>query len=161
MHTRQIMKLLGILTLVIGLMLIVSGCGGGETTPVDTDNGENTSEATNTESSENDEATESNPTPELAATFPDVLVMHPDAYDIEITEASGAYVYQVPLMVKETTEYLIEEQEALGWEIMGNPTVMGHLASLTLKMGEDRLTISMQDNELSESTRVQFQLMQQ
>lgn len=160
MNTRKITKLLGILALAIGLIFIVSGCGGGETTVVDTDNGGSSSGKVTTESGDNGETTASNPVEETEVTFPDVLVVHPDAFDIEITEASGTYVYLVPMMVKETTEYLITELEALGWEIMGSPTVMGHLASLTMQMGDDRLTVSMQDNELSQSTRVQFQLMQ-
>jgi hypothetical protein len=38
---------------------------------------------------------------------------------------------------------------------------MGHLATLNMKNDTYRLTISMQDNERSETTRVQMVLMEQ
>ena len=64
------------------------------------------------------------------------------------------------MMVKETADYLLVEHEAKGWERLGAPTIMGHLATLNLKMGDSRLTISMQDNELTEATRVQMLVIQ-
>ena len=97
----------------------------------------------------------------LVEQIPDVLAIHPDAFDFEINALSDTYVYLVPMMVAETTEYMLTELKALGWEELGKPTVMGHLATLNLQMDKSRLTISMQDNERSETTRVQMVLMQQ
>ena len=170
MKTKRTLIILGLLVLAISLVALVSACGGRESgsTDTDTSTGSGTDSGGTTGSGSDDsgdsgdvDTVEPSPTPEPADLFPDILVLHPDAFDIEVTEASGTYVYLVPMMVKETTEYLLAEHEALGWEKLGNPTVMGHLATLTMKMGEDRLTVSMQDNELSESTRVQMLLMQQ
>jgi len=148
MNLKRTLSILGILTLVLTMGFLLSACQGEESGPVDSvDSEEITAPA--------------EPTPDPADEFPEFLVLHPDAFDIDITEVSGTYVYYVPMMVKEITEYLLAEHEAKGWEKLGNPTIMGHLATLTMKMGDDRLTISMQDNELSESTRVQILLMQQ
>jgi hypothetical protein len=149
MKAKRTIRIVTLLILVISLFTLLAGCGGGASDSADTDNGAETSESGPT------------PTPDPADLFPEFLVLHPDAYDIEVTEASGTYVYQVPMMVKETTEYLLAEHEARGWEKLGNPTVMGHLATLTMQMEGKRLTVSMQDNELSESTRVQILLIEQ
>ena len=65
------------------------------------------------------------------------------------------------MMAAETTEYMLTELEAMGWEERGKLTVMGHLATLNMQMDKSRLTISMQDNERSETTRIQMVLMQQ
>ena len=65
------------------------------------------------------------------------------------------------MMVQETTEYLLTELQAKGWELLGQPTIMGHLATLNMKMGDSRLSVSMQDNERSQTTRVQMLLMEQ
>jgi hypothetical protein len=171
MKKKKILTIIGIIVLIISLIALVSACGGGKSGSTDTDSG--TSGSTDTggdtdtgssdsgDDEDNGDTVEPSPTPEPASLFPEVLALHPEAFDIEVSVASGTYVYLVPGMVKETVEYLLAEQEALGWEKLGNPTVMGHLATLTMKMGDDRLTVSMQDNELSESTRVQMLLMQQ
>ncbi len=145
MHLKRTLSIFGILTLVLTMVFLLSACQGEESGTVISEETEAPAE----------------PTPDPADEFPEFLVLHPDAFDIDITEVSGTYVYYVPMMVKEITEYLLAEHEAKGWEKLGNPTIMGHLATLTMKMGDDRLTISMQDNELSESTRVQILLMQQ
>ena len=97
----------------------------------------------------------------LVEQIPDGLMNHPDAYDFEVSAVSDTYVYIVPMMVAETTEYMLTELKALGWEELGKPTIMGHLATLNMQMDKSRLTISMQDNEHSESTRIQMVLMQQ
>ena len=160
MYTKKVLGVISLLALVVSLVFLLSACGGGDTEPADTSSGGTT------DSGSDDTGTEEEtvlPTATLAPEelFPEELFLHPDAYDIEVTEASGMYVYLVPGMVKEITEYLLDEQLSLGWEKLGNPTIMGHLATLNLKMDSDRLTISLQDNELSESTRVQMLLMQQ
>lgn len=95
-------------------------------------------------------------TPTLREQIPDSLVVHPDAFDFEITPASNTYIYIVPGMVAETLEYMEAEFTSRGWEALGKPTVMGHLATLNLQMGKSRLTVSMQDNERTETTRVQM-----
>ena len=96
----------------------------------------------------------------LVEQIPDVLVIHPDAFDFEINAVNDTYVYVVPMMVAEATEYMLTELKVLGWEELGKPTVMGHLATLNMQMDKSRLTISMQDNERSETTRIQMVLMQ-
>jgi hypothetical protein len=165
MHTKRTLSIVGILLLVMSMVLLISACNGGESGSTDTDTGGSTSSGSTTDSGNDTEDQEDtvvpSPTPEPETLIPEVLAVHPDAYDFEITAASDTYVYIVPMMVKETTEYLLAAQEALGWEKLGNPTIMGHLATLTMKMGDDRLTINLQDNELSETTRVQMLLMQQ
>lgn len=155
-----------ILGVVVVAVLVLAACGGGATEePPDTSAGDGPvvveeEEATPEEESETSEAVaEDTPGPE--ALIPDVLVLHPDAYDIVATPSSGTYIYVIPGMVAEAMEYMLTELKAKGWEELGQPTLMGHLATLTLQMGKDRLTISMQDNEISETTRIQMLLMQQ
>jgi hypothetical protein len=159
MHTKKTLSILGTVILVVTLVMLLTACGGAKSDTPDTSTG---GSATGSDSSDsgNDNVAPP-PTEKPEETFPDFLVLHPDAFDIEITAASGLYVYSVPMMVKETTDYLWAEHEALGWETMSNPTVMGHLATIVMKMDEDRLTISMQDNELTETTRIQMLLIQQ
>ena len=100
-------------------------------------------------------------TPEPKDAIPDILVVHPDAFDFEITEVTHTYVYRVPMMVAETLEYLETELNALGWTELGKPTLMGHLATLNLQREGYRLNVSLQDNEHSKTTRVQMLLSEQ
>jgi hypothetical protein len=93
--------------------------------------------------------------------IPDILVVHPDAFDFEITEITHTYVYRVPMMVAETLEYMETELKALGWSELGKPTLMGHLATLNLQREGYRLNVSLQDNEHSKTTRVQMLLSEQ
>ena len=92
---------------------------------------------------------------------PDSIVVHPDAMNLEIDRANNTYVYIVPMMVQETTDYLLGALEEKGWEPLGQPTVMGHLATINMQQEDHRLSISMQDNERSETTRVQMLLLEQ
>lgn len=93
--------------------------------------------------------------------FPEILILHPDATDIVVTEATNTYVYIVPMMVEETMTYLQTELEARGWEALGNPSMMGHLATVVMQHDEYRANISLQDNERSMTTRVQISLIDQ
>ena len=49
----------------------------------------------------------------------------------------------------------------MAWEELGKPTEMGHLATRNMLMDKSRLTITIQDNEHSETARIQMLLMQQ
>ena len=147
--------------------LLLTACGGGNTDEAPT---------TSTPAANNDSPAENNddasdegalaveaPTATLTLVeqIPDGLIIHPDAYGFEVSAASDTYVYLVPMMAAETTEYMLTELEAMSWEERGKLTVMGHLATLNMQMDKSRLTVSMQDNEHSETTRVQMVLMQQ
>jgi len=170
MNMKHNLRIVGVLIVIVALLLTACG-GGGETPSEDTNVAE--SESTTTESTEktteaSGETTEKPAEPaEPTATLepkdriPDILVVHPDAFNFEVTEATHTYVYVVPMMVADTTAYLETELKALGWEELGKPTVMGHLATLNLKREGYRLTVSMQDNERSQTTRVQMLLMEQ
>ena len=150
--------------LLIVAVLLLASCGGGsaEAPPVVDGGGPAIEEEVPTVADNGDETVaEAEPNPAPENPIPDVLVLHPDAFDLVATPTSGTYVYQVPGMVAEIMEYMLTELKAKGWEELGQPTLMGHLATLTLRMGKDRLTISMQDNEITETTRVQMLLMQQ
>ncbi len=160
---RFLRDILGVL---IAAVLVLAACGGGTTEePPDTSAG-GAPVVVEEEETAPEEESEA-PEVEVAATkgseelIPDVLVLHPDAYDIVATPSSGTYIYVIPGMVAGAMEYMLTELKAKGWEELGQPTLMGHLATLTLQMGKDRLTISMQDNEISETTRIQMLLMQQ
>lgn len=127
------------------LMLVVTACGGGASNgdgsaPVDNGNGAATPE----------------PTISPVDLFPDTLPIHPEAYEFEANVPSNTYSYRMPGMVQETVDYLEPELEALGWVPIGAPSVMGHLATFTMRREGYNLSVSMQDNELSESTRVQM-----
>ncbi len=170
MNMKHNLRIVGVLIVIVALLL--TACGGGGETPSE-DTGVAESESTTTESTEktteaSGETTEKPAEPaEPTATLepkdriPDILVVHPDAFNFEVTEATHTYVYVVPMMVADTTAYLETELKALGWEELGKPTVMGHLATLNLKREGYRLTVSMQDNERSQTTRVQMLLMEQ
>jgi hypothetical protein len=170
MNMKHNLRIVGVLIVIVALLLTACG-GGGETPSEDTNVAE--SESTTTESTEktteaSGETTEKPAEPEEPTAtlepkdrIPDILVVHPDADNFEVTEATHTYVYVVPMMVADTTAYLETELKALGWEELGKPTVMGHLATLNLKREGYRLTVSMQDNERSQTTRVQMLLMEQ
>lgn len=150
--------------LAAGLLFTACGGGGRETdTEPTTAEAQETTEASQPQSEEETEQTAESPETSSAAEsgFPEILVVHPDATNIEANPASGTYIYVVPMMVQETTEYLLTELRAKGWEELGQPTIMGHLATLNMKMGDSRLSVSMQDNERSQTTRVQMLLMEQ
>lgn len=162
MERKRVLRIVGGLIVIAALLL--TACGGGATsspTPQGntvTDDGqtmntEQQPEATTADTSETVET----PSPE----FPDILVLPPDATDVEINAAAGQYVYIVPMMVADTIAYLQTELEAKGWQPLGQPTIMGHLATLNMQMDNSRVTISMQDNDLSQTTRVQMLLLQQ
>ncbi len=162
---RFLRDILGVLVVAV---LVLAACGGSATDePADTGGAPAVVEDDEVAPEEESEAaepeleTEADDTPGPEALIPDVLVLHPDAYDIVATPSSGTYIYVIPGMVAEAMEYMLTELKAKGWEELGQPTLMGHLATLTLQMGKDRLTISMQDNEISETTRIQMLLMQQ
>ncbi len=98
-------------------------------------------------------------TPEPAGDeFPEILVIHPDATDLEISAATNTYVYVMPMMVADAIAYLEPALKDKGWIELGKPSVMGHLATLNLQREGYRLNVSLQDNERSKTTRVQMRL---
>lgn len=165
-----ILRLSCLLLIITTLML--AACGGGETPTVGVDNGnegpvveeggedteEEVMDATNG-NGEVDEGEEPPAAPE--GEIPDILVVHPEAFDLKASPASNTYVFIVPMMVAETSEYMLTNLEEKGWATVGQPTVMGHLATLNMQQEGYRLTISMQDNERTETTRVQMMLLEQ
>jgi hypothetical protein len=163
MERKRILRIMGGLVVIAALLL--AACGGGAAsnpTPqgnTATDNGQTMNddqqpEATMADTSDGGEAAAS-------SEFPDILVLPADATDVEINAAAGQYVYVVPMMVADTIAYLQTELEAKGWQPLGQPTIMGHLATLNMQMDKSRVTISMQDNDLSQTTRVQMLLLEQ
>ena len=132
----------GVLLLIALLGTLLAGCGGG---------GGNTTTG-------DDGGQENRPTPTTSPQdlFPAELPIHPEAYDFEANVPSNTYVYRVPGMVREVLEYLLPELEALGWEVIGAPTLMGHLANFNMKGETHNLSVSMQDNERSQTTRIQM-----
>lgn len=166
MKTRHFLWIVSAMLMITAILL--TACGGATTpAPAGSDTSVTTPSGEGTEKSAEPAAEESAPTPTPAATLtpqeriPEFLVVHPDAFNFEITEASNTYVYIVPLMVADTVAYLEEGLKAAGWEELGKPTVMGHLATLNLKRAGYRLNVSMQDNERSMTTRVQMLLHKQ
>ncbi|HOT92727.1 MAG TPA: hypothetical protein PLJ78_12700 [Anaerolineae bacterium] len=171
MNLKHHLRILSVLIVIAALLL--SACGGGSKAPAEsttvvesgstsTEKATEAAEETTTEKTvEPAEPAEPTATPEPKDQFPDILVVHPDAFNFEVTVATNTYVYVVPMMVADTVAYLETEMKAIGWEELGKPTVMGHLATLNLKREGYRLTISMQDNERTQTTRVQMLLMKQ
>ncbi len=171
MNLKQHLRILSVLIVIAAVWL--TACGGGAQTPTEsspvTESGSAateeapaaTQETTAEEPAEPAAPAEPTATPEPKDLFPDILVVHPDAFNFEVTVATSTYVYVVPMMVADTVAYLEAELKAIGWEELGKPTVMGHLATLNLKREGYRLTVSMQDNERTQTTRVQMLLMKQ
>lgn len=162
MERKRILRWIALL--LVTASLVLTACGGGSSdatpetsAPVANDNGGTTDDSDMEEGGE--EAPEATPSPREQ--IPDSLVVHPDAFDFQVTPASNTYIYVIPGLVAEATEYMETELKAKGWEELGKPTIMGHLATLNLQMGNSRLTISMQDNERTETTRVQMVFLEQ
>ena len=151
------------LGVVMGVTLLLAACAGGATSSPTTqgDTVAGNGQAVVVDDQPDATADTAGGAEEASSTFPDILVLHPDAMDIQANDAAGTYVYVVPGMVAETMDYIQTELKAKGWEPLGQPTVMGHLATLNMQMGKSRVTISMQDNDLSQTTRVQMLLLQQ
>ncbi len=123
------------------LVIAMAACGGGEAPPGVGEPGGPTA------------------TPDPVSLIPDAVPVMEGAYDFEITEATNTYAYRVPVMVQEAVDTILPLLEEKGWTLMGKPSVMGHLATINADSDEYRMSISMQDNEHSQSTRVQFLLM--
>lgn len=169
MERKRALRWIGLLLVTAAMVLTACGGGQSDATPetsapvvADDNNAASQAESNAGDGGEEDATTEA---PEATLTpreqIPDTLVVHPDAFEFEVTPASNTYIYNVPGMVAETTEFMETELKAKGWEELGKPTIMGHLATLNLQMGNSRLTISMQDNERSETTRVQMVFLEQ
>jgi hypothetical protein len=164
MERKRVRHVLGVLCVVAALLLVA--CGAGDTStaqepavPVE-DNGGAVDEPQaeqvvgEGEVSVIQEEEEDNG-------FPASLVLHPEATNLQLNPAGGVFVYTVPGLVAETMEYLEAEMKAKGWEELGQPVIMGHLATLNMTKDKSRVTISMQDNERSQTTRIQMLLLEQ
>lgn len=165
MAQKRILRLIALMLMTALLLLTACGGGNADEAPATSAPAESNDAppANNDDAGDEEAHAVAAPTATLTLVeqIPDVLVIHPDAFDFEISAVSDTYVYFVPMMVAETTEYMLAELKGLGWEELGKPTVMGHLATLNMQMDKSRLTISMQDNERSETTRIQMVLMRQ
>ncbi len=133
-------RIFGLMLVLVAVSILVA-CGGGNTSGP-TGNGNVAPEAT--------------PTP----SFPDFLPLHPEATEIQINAASKVYSYVMPGLVKDAVEYIDAEMEALGWKLIGKPNIMGHIATINMENDTSRISISLQDNERTQTTRVQFSVMQ-
>lgn len=164
MDVKRVFRIVGLLFVVGTLVLAACNKGGEATSTTPSANADQPTAETSQSSEGAEEGATAAPAPTATLTaqeqFPETLVIHPEAFDFEASTVTNTYVYYVPLLVQETVDYLIPELEALGWTELGKPTVMGHLATLVMQQGKQRLTVSMQDNERSASTRIQMQLMQ-
>jgi hypothetical protein len=136
MNNKRVLWML----IIVGLSVVLAACGGGEVAP---------------EEAVDPDAT---PTPSPADEFPEVIPIHPEAFDLEANTTADTYIYHMPGMVEEAVDYFIPEMETLGWEPMGNPTIMGHLATFNMEGQEYRMAVSMQDNENRQTTRIQMTL---
>ncbi len=144
------MRVFKSITLVLVLSLALSACGGGAQTPTvapTTSNG-------GTTAGEGAAAPTATLLPQEQ--FPDYIPVHPEAYNFEASVASNTYIYIMPGLVKEAVDYIEPELEALGWTLIGKPTIMGHLATFNMEREGYRMAVSMQDNENSKTTRVQM-----
>lgn len=170
MKTKNILRI--VVALLVVMTLVLTACGGGGT-PETSDNTTSTDSGSGSSSTDDNQASADNnnnedavpvePTNTLTPQeqFHELLVIHPEAFEFEITEATHTYVYRAPMLVSDMLDYLLAELPTLGWEGLGKPTLMGHLATLNLQQEGYRLNISMQDNELSQTTRVQMLLSEQ
>ncbi len=132
---------LWVIGLIVLMLLAFAACGGGEQSAGVGEPGGPTA------------------TPDPRTLIPDTIPILEGAYEFEITEATNTYAYRVPMMIQDTVDALLPLLEENGWTLMGNPSVMGHLATINADSDDYRMSISMQDNEHSQSTRVQFLLM--
>ncbi len=135
-------RLAGLVALLLMVSLLVA-CGGGGGGGAPSGNGETNGEPVAT------------PTP----SFPEFLPLHPEATEIQINVASKVYSYVMPGMVKDAVEYVDAEMIALGWTLLGKPNIMGHIATINMENETARISISLQDNERTQTTRVQFSVM--
>lgn len=132
----------GLPVLLLLLVALLVACGGsGGTGPVENGGGGTAPEPT--------------PTP----SFPEFLPLHPEATEIQMNHASKVYSYVMPGLVKEAVEYVDPAMEALGWRLIGKPNIMGHIATINMENDTSRISISLQDNERTNTTRVQFSVM--
>jgi hypothetical protein len=165
MDRKRVLQLIVLLLMTASLLLTACGGGNPDEAPTTSTPAANSDAPAENNDDTGDEEAPAVEAPTATLTFveqiPDVLIIHPDAFDFEVSAVSDTYVYIVPMMVAEATEYMLTELAAIGWEELGKPTIMGHLATLNMQMDKSRLTISMQDNEHSETTRIQMVLMQQ
>lgn len=174
MEMKRVLRIVSVVLVLV--TLILTACGGGETPTASnedtTDAGSNIDNDSASETNDDDkttvddsgdDATPEKPaaTPSSQERFHELLVVHPEAFDFEIAEASNMYVYRVPLMVSDTLDYLSTELQVLGWEGLGQPMLMGHMATFNLQQEGYRLNVSLQDNEHSQTTRVQMLLSEQ
>ncbi len=132
-------RIAGLMFLLV-IVVMLAACGGGGTTEP-TGNGGTVPEAT--------------PTP----SFPEFLPLHPEATEIQINAASKVYSYVMPGLVQDVVSYIDSEMEALGWKLIGKPNIMGHIATINMENETSRISISLQDNERTQTTRVQFSVM--
>lgn len=138
---RRFIGLSILLLLVVSLLVACGGgSGGGKTGPVENGGG-------------------SVPEPTPTPSFPEYLPMHPEATEIQINVASKVYSYVMPGLVKDAVAYIDPEMQALGWRLIGKPNIMGHIATINMENDTSRISISLQDNERTNTTRVQFSVM--
>jgi hypothetical protein len=159
MTRKHVIGFVGLLLVL--MMLGLTACGAGDTTgapEVAASSGNNGAEV-GTAGDSNEGPTAPAATLTVAEQYPETLIIHPDATGIEARPTAGVYVYIVPLTSEETLDYMLEEMKALGWEELGRPSLVGHLATINMQMGRSRVAISMQYNERSQTTRVQLSLM--
>jgi len=160
MQTRHFLWGVGLVLIAAAVLLTACGGSAGPSSPAGSDQTVTTASG---ETAKPADSAAEKPVATLTPQerIPEFLIVHPEAFDFEITEAANTYVYIVPMMVAETVAYLEENLKAVGWEELGKPTVMGHLATLNMKREGYRLAVSMQDNERSQTTRVQMLLSKQ
>ncbi len=144
----KIAKVAWLVALVSVLALLLAACGGG---------GGGTGDGGNAGGGEGEPAGPT-ATPDPLTLFPDTLPVHPEAFDIRVTEVSQTYSYQMPGLTQDAVDYLEPELEKLGWQAIGKPTIMGHIATFVMEREGIRLNVSLQDNERTSTTRVQMLL---
>jgi hypothetical protein len=160
MTRKHVIGFVGLLLVLMMLGLTACGAGGTRGAPEVAASSEDNGAEAETPGESDEAMTSPAATLTVAEQYPETLVIHPDATGIEARPTAGVYVYIVPLTAEETSNYMLEEMLALGWQELGKPSIMGHLATINMQMGRSRVAISMQYNERSQTTRVQMSLMQ-